>query len=160
MDPLSLTVATITLLQTATTIVQICNVYRTGLENAPRDVARLTKEVISLRHVLQSLVELSERAESAATSDGGDGTDANAPSHLPTVKHLLEPDGLLDQCTTELEAIKEKLTSPATGWKAKSFGKAVRKLKWPMTEQDITNTLINIERLKTTFNLALSTDQM
>lgn len=97
MDPLSLTVATITLLQTATTTVQICNDYRISLENAPKDVARLTKEVISLRRVFQILVELSERAESAATSDEGDGTVTRALSYLPTVKLLLEPDGLLDQ---------------------------------------------------------------
>lgn len=159
MDPLSLTVATITLLQTATSIVQICYDYRTGLKNAPKDVVRLTGEVASLIDVLESLVKLSERAESADTSDGGGGIDASAQSCLPALKVLLKPDGPLDQCTAELEALKEKLTVPTTGWKTTSFGKVVRKLKWPMTEQDITNTLNNIERLKTIFNLALTTDQ-
>ena len=93
MDPFSLTLATITLLQTATSIVQICYDYRMGLENTPKDLARLTKEVISLRDVLQNLVELSEKAESAATSDGAGGIDANALSHLPTLKHPLRPNG-------------------------------------------------------------------
>jgi hypothetical protein len=159
MDPLSLTFATITLLQTATSIVQICYAYRTGLKDATKDVTRLTEEVTSLRGVLESLVKLSETAEIADTSDRGDGVDASAQSHLPALKLLLKPDGPLDHCTAELEALKEKLTAPTTGWKTTSFGKAVRKLKWPMTEQDITNTLNNIERLKITFNLALTTDQ-
>jgi hypothetical protein len=123
------------------------------------DVARLTEEVTSLRGVLESLVKLSETAEIADTSDGGDGVDASAQSRLPALKLLLKPDGPLDQCTAELEALKEKLTAPTTGWKTISFGKVVRKLKWPMTEQDIANTLNNIERLKTTFNLALTIDQ-
>jgi hypothetical protein len=158
MDPFSLTLAIITLLQTAMSIVQICYDYRMGLENAPKDLVRLTKEATSLRDVLQSLVELSERAESATTSDGADGTDASALSHLPTLKVLLEPNGPLDHCTTELKALEKKLTAPTTGWKATSLGKALRKLKWPMTEEDITNTLNNIERLKTTFSLALNTD--
>jgi len=129
-----------------------------GLENTPKDLARLTKEVIGLRDVLQNLVELSEKAESAATSDGAGGIDANALSHLPTLKLLLEPNGPLDHCTTELKALEKKLTAQATGWKATSLGKALRRLKWPMTEEDITNTLNSIERLKTTFNLALTTD--
>ena len=156
MDPLSLTVATIALLQTATSVVQICYAYRTGLKDAPKDVARLTEEVTSLRSVLESLVKLSEMAEITDTSDG---VDASAQSRLLALKLLHKPDGPLDQCTAELEALNEKLTAPITGWKTTSFGKAVRKLKWPMTEQDITSTLTNIERLKTTFNLALATDQ-
>jgi hypothetical protein len=119
-------------------------------------VARLTEEVTSLRSVLESLVKLSEMAEITDTSDG---VDASAQSRLLALKLLHKPDGPLDQCTAELEALNEKLTAPITGWKTTSFGKAVRKLKWPMTEQDITSTLTNIERLKTTFNLALATDQ-
>jgi ankyrin repeat domain-containing protein 50 len=159
MDPVSLTVATITLLQTATSVVQICYDYRTGLKDAPKDVARLTEEVASLIEVLESLVKLSKKAESADTLDGRADRDVNAQSCLTGLKLLLKPDGPLDQCTAELEALKEKLTAPTTGWKTTSFGKVVRKLKWPMTEQDIINTLVNIERLKTTFNLALTTDQ-
>jgi hypothetical protein len=160
MDPLSLTVATITLLQAATSVVQICYAYRTGLKNAPKDLRRITEEVISLRDVLEGLVKVSERAESTDTLDGGDGKDgAGAMSHLPTLKSLLKPYGPRDQCNTELEALQEKLTAPTTGWKATGFGKAVLRLKWPMTEQDVWNTLTNIERLKTNFSLALNTDQ-
>jgi hypothetical protein len=159
MDPLSLTLAAIAILQTTTSVVTICYDYRTGLKNAPKDLTRITEEVSSLRDVLESLVKLSERVENSDISDGAGGIDAAALSHLPTLKALLKPNGPLDRCNIELEALREKLTAPTTGWKATGFRKAVFRLKWPMTEQDVTNTLTNIERLKTTLSLALNTDQ-
>lgn len=157
MDPLSLTVATITLLQAAASIVQICYDYRTRLKNAPNSLVRLTEEVASLRAVLESLVKLSEKTESTETSDGKDGSDATAL--LPNLKRLLDHDGTFNQCKNELVDLKEKLTAPVTGWKTTSVGKAVHKLKWPMTEQDIESTLDRIERLKSLLNLALNKDQ-
>ncbi|KAH0559449.1 hypothetical protein GP486_004039 [Trichoglossum hirsutum] len=134
MDPFST-------LQVAAKIISICYDYRRGLKDAPKDLIRLTTEVTSLRNVLESLARLEENA------------DTRESFHLQTLQLLNKPDGPLTRCRAELETLEEKLTV-TSGWKA--IGKA---LYWPLKEDDVRKTLENIQRLKATISLALSTDQ-
>ena len=141
MDPLSLTGTLIAVVQITTAVISICYDYRQGTKNAAREVIQISDQLSSLKDVLDALLRLVENSES---SD---------PSRLSTFELLLKPDGPLSTCKTELERLKEKL-EPETGWRA-----VRQSLVWPLKEGDMRKALSNLERLKSTMQLALSADQ-
>ncbi|RFU25926.1 hypothetical protein B7463_g10412, partial [Scytalidium lignicola] len=141
MDPLSITGTLIAILQVTGAVISICYDYRQGSKNASREIIKISDELNSLKDVLDALLRVVENAQS------GD------PTKLLTFELLAKPDGPLITCKIELEQLKAKL-EPEKGWRA-----VRQSLVWPLKEGDMRKTLSSLERLKSTIQLALSTDQ-
>jgi hypothetical protein len=75
---------------------------------------------------------------------------------LQTFKLINQDDGPLKQCHVELTALLGRL-KPEDG--ASKVKLALRSLKWPLNSKDVDKALLAIGRYKSTFSLALSTDQ-
>jgi len=151
MDPLSITLSIIAVLQAANAVISVCYDYSCAMKNSSWELPRVIEEVKDLRNVLETLEQLANKAENA---------DPAAEGQLPTLKLLCNPEGLLAMCLRELQALKEKLDPPdwsgQVGSKRRAF---IQALSWPLKEGDTKNTLEKIGRLKTTLNLALTVDQ-
>jgi hypothetical protein len=83
---------------------------------------------------------------------------ANIPqsSSLQTLSLINQQDGPLEQCRHELTALLAKL-DPGKG--ASKVKLALQSLKWPLHSKEIDQVLLAIGRYKSSFVLALSTDQ-
>jgi hypothetical protein len=152
MDPLSVTASIIAVLQATNTVISICYDYSSAIKNSPWELTRVTEETKNLRSVLETLEQLSKKAESA---------DPTAKSQLPALRLLCESDtSPLAACLLELEALEKKLAPP--NWSRQSGSKKralVQALGWPLREGDTKKILGNIERVKATLNLAITADQ-
>jgi hypothetical protein len=131
----------IAILQVTGTVINICYGYQSGVRNAPRDLDRITNQLISFRAVLENLLTLA-RTE-----------DKSGLSRLSTLALLIEPDGLLCKCKLEVEHLKSSL-EPASGWR-----KVGQALTWPLKEVDVKKTLNYLEQTTATLQLALTADQ-
>jgi hypothetical protein len=81
--------------------------------------------------------------------------ESNSAS-LQTLKLINDDDGPLKQCHSELEGLLVRL-KPEDG--ASKVKLALRSLKWPLNSKDVEKALLAIGRYKSSFVLALSTDQ-
>ena len=152
MDPLSVTASIIAVLQATNTIISICCDYSAAVKGASWELPKVTKEVRSLRDVLELLAALAKRAESA---------DPSAEARFPGLKLLCEPGaGPLAMCKAELESLKTKLEPPKwTGPATSKRTALMQTLSWPLKEGETKKMLQNMERYKTTLNMALEIDQ-
>jgi hypothetical protein len=110
-------------------------------------MSKLIDELNGVYLVLERLLKLAE--------DVGDA------SRLPTLKALVASGGgnagasPLVKCKDEIDALKTKLETPISGWKA--VGKA---WIWPLKEAEVMKTIASLERVQATLQLGLSTDGM
>lgn len=149
MDPFSVTASVITVIQAAEAVIIICYNYRSAIKGSSWDQSRVLEGVRSLRNVLQTLEALADKAE---TSD---------EDRLPVLKSLCHPDeGTLSECYAELRKLETKLAPP--GWSGPEGSKRralLETLSWPLKKGDTERFLENIEKLKSTINLAVNVDQ-
>jgi len=131
----------VAVLQVTGTVINICYNYQSGVRNAPRDLDRITNQLISFRAVLENFLTLA-RTE-----------DTSGSPRLSTLSLLIEPDGLLCKCKLEVEYLRMCL-EPASGWR-----KVGQALTWPLKEGDVKKTLSYLEQTTATLQLALTTDQ-
>lgn len=152
MEALSVTANIIAVLQVANTIISICCDYSAAVKGASWELPKVTEEVRSLRDVLELLAALAKREENA---------DSSVETRLPALKLLCEPDaGPLTMCKAELESLKTKLESPKwTGPATSKRTAMMTTLSWPLKKGETKNMLQNMERYKTTLNMALEIDQ-
>lgn len=152
MDPLSVTASIIAVLQAANAIISICCDYSAAVQGASWELPKVTKEIRSLRDVLELLAALAKRVENA---------DPSAEAKLPALKLLCEPGaGPLAMCKAELESLKTKLEPPK--WIGPITSKRtalMQTLSWPLKEGEAKKMLQNMEPYKTTLNMALEIDQ-
>jgi hypothetical protein len=146
MDPLSITVSVVTLLQATNAIVLLCYNYASAAKGAARTIGGVIDEMKTLRSVLESLEQLLRSDQDTEPSD---------TISLTTITALCnQEDGPIAK---ELKILEEKLRPP--GWASQdgSRRKALMQfLTWPLKEGETTKTLQNIERLKSTLDLALT----
>jgi Fungal N-terminal domain of STAND proteins len=145
MDGLSAATSVIAVIQIAQHVFTICQTYYSEVKDARKDIQLLRDEMTSLQDVLTHVKEL------------GDSLSA---AELSSLKLLNQPNGPLERCQAELEKLFVKLeagANPSDG-KMKQFG--LRALKWPFSSKDVQKIITHIEKSKTLFNLALSSDQM
>ncbi len=152
MEALSVTANVIAVLRAANTIISICCDYSAAVKGASWELPKVTKEVQSLRDVLELLAALAKGAENA---------DPSADARLPALLRLCKPDaGPLAMCKAELESLKTKLEPPKwTGPVTSKRTALMQTLSWPLKEGETRRMLQNIERYKTTLNMALEMDQ-
>ena len=117
--------------------------YINDIKNAPRERFRLVQELNSLYGIL---IELESRVDEAKMS--GDDKRLSGLNSL-TVKF-----GLIEQIGAALNSIVDKIKLAS---KIKTVG---RTLIWPFTKKEIAEIMEQIERQKSTINLALQGDQM
>ncbi len=101
MDPLSISVSVITLIQAANGVIHLCFDYASTVKGATRAISGLLDEIKSLRNILESLEQLLARSENPNT----------APAiELKEVAALCDcEDGLIAK---ELKLLHEKLRLP------------------------------------------------
>ena len=152
MEALSVTANIIAVLQAANTIISICCDYSAAIKGASWELPKVTKEVRSLRDVLELLAALAKRAENA---------DPSADATLPALIQMCNSDtGPLAMCNDELESLKKKLEPPKwTGPATSKRTALMQTLSWPLKEGETKKMLRNMERYKTTLNTALEIDQ-
>lgn len=139
MDGLSAAANVIAIVELSAKIYSLCQEYYVGVKNTRRDIQRLSNEVLALHEILEKLAELVN--------------SANA-SKFATLALLDKKDGPADQCAQQLKNIITKLEPnedmKRLGWRA---------LKWPLKSEKVNEFVTIIERHKSTFTLALGTDQ-
>jgi hypothetical protein len=142
MDPLSITASAITILQVSGAVINACYAYRCRVKHASTDASRIVNELNSLRAAIDDLFQFVE-SEAAEKNQ----------IHSSALKKLAKPDGPLATCEAQLKDLEKKL-EPKEGWKA-----ARAALLWPLKEGDVRRLLEDIDRTKSTVQLALASDQ-
>ena len=120
-------------------ILSILARYYSEVHNAKAEIQRLFTEVQSLHDVLSKLAVLVQ-------NPGMTKLPASAASTFA-----------IRQSLYDIEALEEKLNPSRRGRLMSRVG--IRALTWPLTRKDVDECISKFERHKTTFNLALNTDQ-
>lgn len=135
MDPLSITVSIVALLQATTTVVQC--LY--DVKHAAKERFQLAQEITGLSLSLQ---QLENRLHDAQAGD----------SWFQGCLSLAAPEGTIAQLNQIVRELEKKL-KPEDGLK-----KLAHKLAWPWTKQEFDRMLAQIERLKSQINFVLGQD--
>jgi hypothetical protein len=141
MDGLSVIASAVAVIQISAQVFDLCRTYYLNVKDARRDIQRLRHEVNSLQDILANVADLA---------------NAPQPSVLQTLSLIGQKDGPLEQCRLELTALLAKLDLGEGTSKVKL---ALRSLKWPLHSKEIDQVLLAIGRYKSSFVVALSTDQ-
>ena len=152
MEALSVTANIIAVLHAANTIIDICCDYSAAIRGASWELPKVTKELQSLRDVLELLKGLSKRVED---------TDPSADARLPALIRMCKSDaGPLAMCNAELKSLTQKLKPPKwTGPVTSKRTALIQTITWPLKEDETKKMLQNLERYKTTLSMALDVDQ-
>jgi hypothetical protein len=143
MDGLSAAASAIAVVQIASQVFDLCRTYYINVKNARRDIERLRSEITSLQDVLSNVIDLA---------------DDSGPSPSRVLGLLNQKHGPIQQCQQELEDLAARLELREDKSRMREFG--LRALKWPLSVKEVDNILVAIGRHKTSFTLALATDQM
>jgi len=140
-EPLSLAASIIAVIQVTSSVVSLCYDYRSSVKNASKEMKQLTDEITSLRDILETILKLVD--------------DGASHPQLSTLQILTKKDGLLLKCKAEMEIVQSDLKpSPSGGLRAMA-----RTLKWPYAKGDVEKKVEQLNRLKSSLTLALTTDQ-
>ena len=148
MDPLSISVGIIALIQATNEVVSLCYNFATAKSTA-RTISDLLDQLKSLRNVLESLEQFCK---------SNDSTDSPTSAQLGTIAALCDMDN--GPIAKEMTYLGERLRLPR--WASPDGSKRkvlVQSLTWPLKEAETTKTLENIERLKSELQLALTVNQ-
>ena len=132
----------ITAIQITATVVSICYDYQGSTRHYSKDVIKITRELQSLRNVLERLADIANPQ------------DDSISVALPTLDALNASGGPLEICKIQLKQLELKLV-PAEG-RLRQVGRA---LMWPLKEKDVQKTLAILARQRGLFQLALTADQ-
>jgi hypothetical protein len=153
MDALTVATAVITVIQAANTIISICYDYKAAVKDCPWELSSIIEEVKGLRNVLESLEQLTKKAE---------GANPALKAELPVLRRLCEPEqGPIKLCLGELESLEKRLAPP--GWAGQVGSKRralVQAMGWPLKERESKKTLEKIVRYTKALHLAMGADQM
>ena len=136
MDGLSTVVTIATVLDLSAKFLSTSYRYSKEVIGAKREIKVISDGISNLKDVLKSIERVG---------------DSSSSSQRATLDLIRNPDGPLHQCDSFLRPLVSKLEKPLT---------SRRTMIWPLRKRDVDSTLEEIERLKTTLNLALSIIQM
>ncbi|CZR54758.1 uncharacterized protein PAC_04642 [Phialocephala subalpina] len=140
MDGVSTAASVIAVIQISSQIFDFCRTYYLNVKDARNDIQRLRNEITSLQDVLVSVVDLANARNSTS---------------MHTLDLVNKEDGPLKQCQLELTALAARLSPDDTS----KLKLALRTMKWPLSSKEVDRTLVAIGRYKSSFILALTTDQ-
>lgn len=135
MEMLGITASIVGLIQLSGKVASLGYGYIGAVKRASADVQDLVDELISLSKVLIALRQFA---------------DDN-----PQSEALATLSGPLRGCTLELEKLERKLKPVDSTWR-----RMLGSLKWPLKEAEMGQVIGRLERLKSLFVIALSTDHM
>ncbi|KAG0131113.1 hypothetical protein HOY82DRAFT_519449 [Tuber indicum] len=144
MDPLSITASVITVVTLTGQLISLGYSYGAGVLGCPQELRELAAELVSFSTVLDAVRGVLDPTK-----------NPTAGAHPTLIGSSLQSS--LDECVTQLEKLLltlQKYQDPAAG-KVKNL---VKRMKWPLKEQETKEWIGRIEGYKSTFSLALSTD--
>ncbi|KAM0669460.1 hypothetical protein ACQRIT_004580 [Beauveria bassiana] len=141
MDGVSAAASVIGVIQICGSIFNLCRSYYTRVKDARKDITRLRNEISRLESLLTGIADLA---------------DADDSAKLYVLESLVKPGGALSQCQNDLIGLLDKLQGAHDKDGIKPFG--WRALTWPLKSKDVNNAIIEIERHKSLFQLALTAD--
>ncbi|RYO93373.1 hypothetical protein DL762_001072 [Monosporascus cannonballus] len=141
MDGTSAAASVIAVIQICASVFDLCRTYYTGVKDARKDITRLRNEVTRLESVLTSIADLADTDDSAK---------------LSVLRTLVKPGGALSQCQNDLTGLLGKLQCSYDKEGMNRFG--WRSLTWPLKSKDVDKSIAEIDRHKSLFYLALTTD--
>ena len=139
MDGLSVAASLVAVVQLSAQVFSLCQEYYIGVKQSRDEIQRLSSEVLAIHEILEKVSDLLE---------GPNGTK------LATLALLDKKNGPAQQCAAQLQAIKAQL-EPHEGMRKLGW----RALKWPLKSDNVNKIVLSLERYKSTFTLALTTDQ-
>lgn len=137
MDPLSVTLNLVTILQFTGVIIS----YLKDVKDAPRERLDLLESLAGLRALLGTLQERVEQANPSEAWFNG-------------IVNIAVPSGPLDQLTGAMKRVEKKL-SPGEG-----SGSVLKRLTWRFDKSDVKDLLVKIEHTKSLILLALQNDHL
>ena len=140
MDGLSVAANLVSIVQLSAQVFSLCQEYYIGVKQSRDEIQRLSNEVLAIHEILEQI------------SDLLDGTDA---AKFATLALLNKKNGPAQQCAAQLQQIKTQL-DPHEGMR--KLGR--RALKWPLKSDKVNKMVLALERYKSSFTLALTTDQV
>ena len=139
MDGLSAAANLVSIVQLSAQVFSLCQEYYIGVKQSRDEIQRLSNEVLAIHEILEKI------------SDLLDGPDA---AKFATLALLEKRNGPAQQCAAQLQEIKTQL-GPHEGMR--KLGR--RALKWPLKSDNVNKMVLALERYKSSFTLALTTDQ-
>lgn len=139
MDGLSAAASLVAVIQLSAQVFSLCQEYYIGAKQSRDEIQRLSNEVLAIHEILQKISDLLE------------GPDA---TKFGTLALLDKKNGPTQQCAAQLQELKAQL-EPHEGMRKLGW----RALKWPLKSDNVKRILLSLERYKSTFTLALTTDQ-
>ena len=139
MDGLSVAANVSSVVQLSAQVFSLCQEYYIGVKQSRDEIQRLSNEVLAIHEILEKI------------SDLLDGPDA---AKFATLTLLDKKNGPAQQCAAQLQEIKTQL-DPHEGMRKLGW----RALKWPLKSDNVNKMVLALERYKSTFSLALTTDQ-
>ncbi|CUS07295.1 unnamed protein product [Tuber aestivum] len=144
MDPLSITASVITVVTLTGQLISLGYSYGVGVSGCPQELRDLTTELISFSTILGAVRSVLDPTQ-----------NPTAGPHPTLIGNSLQNN--LDECATQLGKLLlflQKYQDPADG----KVKKVVKRMMWPLKEQETKEWIARIEGYKSTFSLALSTD--
>ncbi|KAI2617477.1 hypothetical protein GGR54DRAFT_208663 [Hypoxylon sp. NC1633] len=151
MDPLSITAATIAIVQACNSILQICYNTRAILKNKPWCLTRVQDEIRGIRGVLETIFQL------AVDNDGSSDKEHAA---LELLAESQKNRGPLVLCSEDLNALEEILVKKYTHQPRTKVHAVLQAISWDLSEREIKPILDRLARSKAALNLAISADEM
>ena len=139
MDGLSVAANLVAVIQLSARVFSLCQEYYIGVKQSRDEIQRLSNEVLAIHEILEKI------------SDLLDGPDA---AKFATLVLLDKKNGPAQQCAAQLKDIQTQL-DPHEGMRKLGW----RALKWPLKSDNVNRMVLALERYKSTFTLALTTDQ-
>ncbi|KAI0181782.1 hypothetical protein GGR52DRAFT_55354 [Hypoxylon sp. FL1284] len=153
MDPLSITVSSIALLETCNAVLHICyNTYEI-LKDRPWILSKIQDEVRALRGVLETLFQLALDDEDSKDSRG-------QQSALKLLAQSQTQKGPLVLCSEDLRALEDILSAKFSKQPGSKFRAIMQAVSWTRTESEIKGILERLARSKAALNLAISADEV
>lgn len=149
MDPLSITVASIAILQACNSILNICYNTRAIIRNKPWCLSRIQDEVRELRAVLEDIFQL-------AIDDDNLKEHHREHTSLRLLAQSQTSRGPLVLCLEDLHMLEDKLLAKYTNDPRTKIHAVMQAISWDLSEREIKPIIDRLARSKATLNLVTS----
>ncbi|KAI2464587.1 hypothetical protein F4781DRAFT_66341 [Annulohypoxylon bovei var. microspora] len=153
MDPLSITAASIAVLQACSSILHICYNTRAILKCKPWCLSRVQDEVRELRGILETIFQMAV--------DNGDSKEyPEENSALRILSQSQQNRGPLILCLEDLRTLETILLTKYNDQPKTKVHAVMRAISWDLSEKEIKQIVDRLARSKATLSLAISADEV
>ncbi|OTB04523.1 hypothetical protein M426DRAFT_11417 [Hypoxylon sp. CI-4A] len=153
MDPLSISIASITVLQACNSILHICYNTRAILKNKPWCLSRVQDEIRELRGVLEAIFQL-------AVGDHDSKGDCGENTTLRLLADSQASRGPLILCQEDLQMLEELLVKKFQSPPKTKAHAIMQAISWDLSEREVKPIIDRLSRSKAALNLAISADEV